>query len=454
MRTTLAVSIGLLLVVGSARSAHAEPLCMSVDEFNAYFAGGQEAATDLTLDFTVTGVNPADFPGTKGCLADFQDDRCSTGAAANLKVYGPYDPPNASHPAGTLKFEFGNQCCAVPPCQTEGWSDPGTSATVFVDGTEQCTVHIWLNPAEIGYHLDCTSGVFDAVGDNVDGVAARQVALLRRNDGGWAMPNAVASSEQICFEPPAVDPSQPSLSIPVLEDVTAEIVSPDTVYPVPSDLSVESGDSELFLKFDLSAVAGEITSAQILLHLSDDPSAAGTGGDACAVADNSWSENTLTWNSRPACSGPSLARVSPTDASQWYSWDVSAAVHSPKIYSFAIVPEAGDTNGSHFFSKEGSPALEPQLKIEYGPGGGGNGGTASDPAPPQGGSGGSGAGLPGNPGAESSGDADDGLIYHGCGCRIASGNEPQGAAGSMALVALALGGLGAGARRRASRRAQ
>ena len=105
MRTKVALSIAFLMVAGPGLSARADMLCVTVDEFNATFAGGQDAVSTLTLDFTVTGVNPADFPNTKGCLAELDDDRCTVGsgmAAANAKVYGIADPPNASHPAGTL----------------------------------------------------------------------------------------------------------------------------------------------------------------------------------------------------------------------------------------------------------------------------------------------------------------------------------------------------------------
>ena len=35
-------------------------------------------------------------------VAQFQNTLCATGADMGIKVYGPDDPPNTAHPAGTL----------------------------------------------------------------------------------------------------------------------------------------------------------------------------------------------------------------------------------------------------------------------------------------------------------------------------------------------------------------
>lgn len=364
IRVLRVLAPALLLSSTWSASAWAEMCVGSVDEFNTFMSGAGGASTTVTVTFNVTGVKPPDFAGSKGCLAELLDTSCATGASATLKVYGPYDPPSASHPAGTLKFEYGNQCCPVAPCQTEEWADPNASATVFVDGTETCAVKIWLDPLHVGYHLDCNGTLFDAVGDNVDKNVVTQLATLQRVDGGWAMPNAVASSTKVCFEPPMAAPGVLTMDIPVLEDVTASASAPG-VYPVVQELGLEAGDSQAFLKFDLGAVPGHVTKAKLFLHQSDVASADGDGGDAFVVLDHGWSENTLTWASRPATAGVSLARVSPVAAFSWYSWDVSTAVAKPAIYAFALQPEASDANGAHFFSKEGSATLGPYMRVEY-----------------------------------------------------------------------------------------
>ena len=350
------------LLVTLAAPARAET-CADVSAFNTAMANANAVTTKVTLTFDVTGVRPSDFANTKGCLAELLDARCAAGSTANLKVYGPYDPPNASHPAGTLKFEFGNQCCKAQPCQAEGWASPGTSATIFSSGAEKCAVKITLDPVHIAYHLDCgANGVFDAIGDNVDKVEVSKIAVLRRVDGGWPMPNASATNVKACWDPPAAKPGVEIADVPALEDATASSSSPG-VYPGVVELAVESGDSEAFVKFDLGAVKGRVTKATLMLHESDLPSSNGDGGDAYAVS-SAWSEGSLTWATRPIASGASLARVAPVSSYDWYAWDVSKAVDKPGVYSFAIRPEAGDTNGAHFFSKEGSKAFAPYLHVE------------------------------------------------------------------------------------------
>lgn len=367
MRLPLLCVSSLLAVFGAARTANAAPTCTSVAEFNAFMAGVDGAVTTLELQFDVTGVNPADFFNSKGCLAELDDERCSVGAgyaAATLKVYGTADPPNTSHPPGTLKFEYGNECCATAPCG-EHWASPNPSATVFAAGTEHCTVTVWLNPNDYGYHIVCGTAVFDAVGDNVDDLRATRVSVLSRTDGGWAMPNAVSTWNQICYEPPVADPVQPPLTLPVIDDITASAAYPAATYPDAADLSVEHNDSEIYLKFDLSSVPGLVESARIALHRADGSSSEGDGGDAYLVPDNSWSETTLTWNTRPAAAGGSLARVSPVSAYDWYTWDVTTAIAGPGVHSFVIAPRVTDTNGAHFFSKEGSSSLQPVMWVEY-----------------------------------------------------------------------------------------
>ena len=173
-RTVLGFATACLSSALVPTTAAAEQLCGTVAEFNAAMAQGEDASTDVTLSFDVVGVNPNDFFGTKGSLAQLRNTSCGTGQDAGIKVYGPDDPPNDAHPAGTLKMEYGNSCCGGM-CG-EHWAEPNASAVVFVDGTETCNVTMWIKPAEAGYTLLCNVGQFDGVGDNPEGNAVDQIA--------------------------------------------------------------------------------------------------------------------------------------------------------------------------------------------------------------------------------------------------------------------------------------
>jgi MYXO-CTERM domain-containing protein len=84
------------------------------------------------------------------------------------------------------------------------------------------------------------------------------------------------------------------------------------------------------------------------------------------VADDDWSESTLTWDTRPAPDPASLGRIGPAAADVPVSLDLGAVVDSAGgTYSFAVVSPPTDGNGTHFFSKEGSASGAASLRIGY-----------------------------------------------------------------------------------------
>jgi Putative metal-binding motif len=310
-------------------------------------------------------VNPSDFAETKGSIAQMRNSACATGQDAAIKVYGTSEPPNLAHPAGTLKLEYGNSCCGGE-CG-EQWAEPNASAVIFVDGTEQCNVTMWIKPDSVGYTLACGGNVFDALGENPEGNAVDQIALLEYflMDGGttWALPNATAMNDEVCWV--ATPSTMQKLTVPVLEDVTVGPSWPDSVFPDVGDLAVEAADSEALLKFEVPAVAGKITQARLFMHTRTETSSEGDGGELHAVMDDAWSEATLTWNARPEHDAASLGRIGPAAADVLVSLDLGTAIGPPGTYSFAVVSPPTDGNGTHFFTKEGSASLAAYLEVGY-----------------------------------------------------------------------------------------
>ena len=346
-------------------TAAAETVCGSVDEFNAAMAAAGTTSPDVELTFDVVGVNPNDFPGTKGCLAQFRNTMCATGADAGIKVYGPYDPPNDAHPSGTLKLEYGNSCCGGD-CG-EHWADPNASAVIFVDGTETCNVRMWINPTEVGYSLMCNVGTFDALGENPVGNVTDQIAVLEflLPDGGttWEIGNATASNVEVCWE--SVPSDNMSVTVPVVEDVTTGPTWADMVFADVGDLAVEAADHQAYLKFDVPEIAGRITRVRLFMHTRTESSSEGDGGEVHVVSSNDWSEATMTWNTKPPSDPASLGRIGPAAVDVLVSLDLGVPFESGGTYSFAVVSPASDGNGTHFFSKEGSAANAPYLIIDY-----------------------------------------------------------------------------------------
>lgn len=357
--------LGLLGWGLGAATARAETVCGTVAEFNTAMAEAGTSASDVTLTFDLVGVNPADFAGGKGSLAQMRNSSCAAGQDAVIKVYGPEDPPNVAHPSGTLKMEYGNACCGGT-CG-ENWADPNASAVVFVDGSETCAVTMWMRPTEAGYTLACNVGQFDGLGMNPEGNTVDAISLLEyiTADGGtiWGLANATASNDQVCWE--AVPSDMMTVTVPVIEDVAAGPGWPDTVFPDPTDLAVEADGTTAYLKFEVPAIEGKITGARLSMHVSTAPSSDGDGGEVHLVADSTWSESTMTWNTRPTFEPASLGRIGPGAADTPLSIELGTAIDQGGTWSLAVFSPPTDGNGTHFWSKEGNAAAAASLRIEY-----------------------------------------------------------------------------------------
>jgi hypothetical protein len=364
---SIGVAVVCLVAVALAPAvAAAETVCGTVAEFNAAMAAGATQATDVTLTYDLVGVNPSDFAESKGSIAQMRNTACVTGQDAVIKVYGTSEPLNESHPPGTLKLEHGNSCCPGGDCG-EQWADPNASAVIFVDGTEQCNVTMWIDPESVGYTLACNNGTFDALGENPLGNTVDQIAILEYflEDGGttWEMPNATAMNDEVCWE--AVPSTMDMVTVPVLEDVTVGPSWANTVFPEIGDLAVEADGTSAYLKFEVPAIEGKITETRLFMHTSTVPSSDGDGGEVHVVMDNAWSEATLTWSTRPMVEAASLGRIGPAPADVLLSLDLGTAVDAPGTYTFAVVSPPTDSNGTHFFSKEGAASSAAYLSISY-----------------------------------------------------------------------------------------
>jgi hypothetical protein len=101
------------------------------------------------------------------------------------------------------------------------------------------------------------------------------------------------------------------------------------------------------------------------MHTRPESYANGAGGEVHAVSSSAWSETTLTFSAKPAADVASLGRIGPAEVDETVSLDLGGAITGPGTYSFAVISPASDTNGTHFYSKEGSAAQAAYLKLSY-----------------------------------------------------------------------------------------
>jgi PKD repeat protein len=123
-------------------------------------------------------------------------------------------------------------------------------------------------------------------------------------------------------------------------------------------LSGSGSSSHAYLRFDLSGLGGPVTSARLRLYCTD----ASNVGGLLFPTSSSWAENTITWNNKPAASGPQFGAIGAVLLNAWVEVDVTSAVTGSGQVAFLLTSTS--TNSATYSSREG--ANPPQLVVETG----------------------------------------------------------------------------------------
>jgi hypothetical protein len=178
------------------------------------------------------------------------------------------------------------------------------------------------------------------------------------------------------------------INVPVAADTyVANSTAANTNYGGSYQLSaysVYSGflyTNYVYVKFDLSAVPANQGITNVTLNL------AGIGGSGALpvtptsvyyVADDSWSESTMTWNTKKAFSSL-LGSITTTtykgfvDNPFWYQWTLAVTpdMLTDGILSLAVLengyPEAHQFASKEFATVIGTPGFDPYLGVTYTP---------------------------------------------------------------------------------------
>jgi PKD repeat protein len=115
---------------------------------------------------------------------------------------------------------------------------------------------------------------------------------------------------------------------------------------------------QFLLKFTVTGVGGQhVLSARLRLFNVGDSV---RGGDFHRVADQGWSESTVTWNTAPAADATPIASLGAVRAGQWYEVDVTSLVTGDGSYSIRVTAPSDD--GAIYNSKEAS-TNRPELVV-------------------------------------------------------------------------------------------
>ena len=133
--------------------------------------------------------------------------------------------------------------------------------------------------------------------------------------------------------------------------------APATNYAT-QDLWVDGGsnpDLQSFLRFDISGVSGTVTKATLRLY------AYGSVADGPAVAPTAatWTERGITWQTRPAPTGPAVDDKNAIAAWTWVEFDVTPLVQGNGAVNLVLSSAAA--GGVGFYSREDT--RPPQLVV-------------------------------------------------------------------------------------------
>jgi hypothetical protein len=144
-------------------------------------------------------------------------------------------------------------------------------------------------------------------------------------------------------------PSPTTLTFAPTDDATVKYSSPNKSYGGITTLFADSGpDVHSLLKFNVSGIAGrQIVSAKLQLYCID---SSPTGGSFYRVADTSWAESTVTWNTAPAADTTAFASLGSVGVGGWSDVNLLPLITGDGTWSMLI--STTSTNGAGYSSKE------------------------------------------------------------------------------------------------------
>jgi fibronectin type 3 domain-containing protein len=171
---------------------------------------------------------------------------------------------------------------------------------------------------------------------------------------------AVLATAGALLTAPAAPAATRTLTLAPAADATVRSDQPTTTGGSAGSLNIDASPMiHTFLKFSVTGVGSDLVeSAKLRLYVSDGGS---VGGLFSRVADTTWSESTMTWNTAPAADPTPFATLGVVSARAWYEVDVSSLVTGDGTFSLRVTTSSSDKVS--FTSKEGKAANRPQLVL-------------------------------------------------------------------------------------------
>ena len=152
-----------------------------------------------------------------------------------------------------------------------------------------------------------------------------------------------------------------SLTFVVEADARVKQASPNTNYGPLAYLSVDGAPDpieESYLRFTVNTVNGPIQSAKLRVYVTTDGT---NNGPAAYLANNTWTESALTWNTKPALISAATDNKGSLPTNTWAEYNVTPLISGNGTVTLALI--ADSTDGAQFSSREG--AFPAQLIVTY-----------------------------------------------------------------------------------------
>ena len=173
----------------------------------------------------------------------------------------------------------------------------------------------------------------------------------------------VATAASVSMAPSGTAASR-TLTFPAAADTTVRADDPTATGGSATSLSLDSSPMRhSFLRFTVSGVgADSVESAILRLYVTD---GAASGGAFSRVADTTWSESAMNWNSAPPADPAPIVTLGAVTAGTWAEIDLSTLVTRDGQFGLRIA--ASSSNKVSFRSKEGKAGLRPELVVAVAP---------------------------------------------------------------------------------------
>src|SRR5439155_1729722 len=147
------------------------------------------------------------------------------------------------------------------------------------------------------------------------------------------------------------------LEFPAVADASVDASVPTTNFGTAPVLAVDANAVRIaYLRFDVTGLASRtILGAVLRLQADGTPGAeSDSGGVLHTITDGTWQESTVTYSTKPAVNGPTVASQGRVALGQTVEFNAAAAVTGDGTYNFAIVNQSSDE--CDYRSREGGPA--------------------------------------------------------------------------------------------------